>query len=241
MRKCIAFLLLVLLVFSVMPVFAETPDTILFRNIPWMETYSVVKPQLDSIDGIEIPWYSPIDKEARIDSWYKQSKYIYTDANVTNGGVTLSYNKASVAGYTADLKVSFIRPIVNGKIVYDTDAAQFYKAVYTIEDLEDMKGASDGLISKLTQLYGTPEDNTYTDIFGNKDPIGKVWKAKDGSLVWLGLYYNSYSEKYDEIAIIYAAPNTDEMLIALDKQMSKEAADAEAEDREKNNSNFDGL
>ena len=139
------------------------------------------------------PSWSYLDKDARIDGWYRQWANMYANDNITNGGVILSYGNASVAGYTASLDLSFIYPINSGKIQYDTGSAQFYKAKYTIDDLEDIEGAYEDLASKLSKLYGASEDKSYFNTLDDKySPKGTLWMAKDGSLVWLGIYYNSF-------------------------------------------------
>ncbi len=241
-RFLVAIVSLVLLISILSSASAETPETILFRNIPWFESYATVKQRTDSIDGASKSWYKGIDEGARIEGWYRQWSNMYANENVTNGGTILNYDNVAVAGYNSSLQVSFIYPIENNKIKYETEASKFYKAKYKIDDLEDIEGAYSDLVTKLSTLYGTPEDKSYYNTMDKKDsPKGSVWYAKDGSTVWIGIYYNSFKDKYDELSLVYAAPGTNELLIALDEQMKQEAADEEAAQRENNSSNFDGL
>lgn len=242
MKRVMAFVAFLVLLIGSSLAATETPETILFRSIPWFESYSTVKQNIESIDGITKSWYKGIDEGARIEGWFRQWSNMYATENVTNGGTILNYDNVSVAGYTASLQVSFIYPIENNKIKYETNASQFFKAKYKIEGLEDLEGAYSDLVSKLSTLYGTPEEKSYYNTIDKKDsPKGSVWYAKDGSTVWVGIYYNSYKDKYDELSLVYAAPNTNELLLALDEQMKQEAADEEAAQREQNSSNFDGL
>ena len=214
---------------------SKTPDSILFRGIPWYEQEQNVKPSIDSITGIKTSWYRPVYEKARIESWYQPWKYMYADINVHDAGVILNYDNAPVAGYKADLELSFGYSIVNEYVEYHTETAQFYMAKYTIEDLEDFEGAFNNLVDKLTNIYGVPKDKS------QGDTKGKIWMAKDGSLVWICMYYNTSSKRYDEINITYAAPNTDGFLTVLEKQIQKEAAAGEARKREQNSNNYDGL
>lgn len=214
---------------------SDAPDSILFRGITWYEREDSVKESVESIDGIKSSWYRAVDEKARIESWYQPWKYMYADINVYDAGVILNYENAPVAGYNADLELSFGYAIVDGNVEYHTETSQFYMAKYTIEDLEDFEGAFDGLIEKLSQLYGKPKDKSYDDT------KGKLWTAKDGSLVWICMYYNSIDNKYEEIDITYAAPDTDGFLQNLERQIQAETAAGEAQEREQNSSNFDGL
>ena len=243
MKKLVAFLFSFVLVISAISVCAEggQPETIQFRGIPWLSDYATVKPQLDGIEGISKSWYKGVEEMARIEGWYRQWSNMYADDNVTDGGVMLRYTDATVAGYKASLTASFIYPI-EGKIAYNTNKALFYKGEYKITDLEDIEGAYNDMVSKFTSLYGAPEDKSYYNSMYKVDsPKGSVWTAKDGSIVWAGIYYNSFNKRYDELWIVYSAPGTTEMLNALSDQIKQEAADAEAAERENNSSNFDGL
>ena len=241
MKQVISTLLLIVFLISVSAV-AEEPDSILFRGIEWFKEESVVKPEIDGIEGIKPSWYKGEEENARIDSWYRQWENMYADVNLENGGVILRYENVSVAGYNCDLKLSFAYAITDDRVSYDMKSAEFYKAEYTIEELEDMEGAYNDLVDKLSQLYGSSEDKSYLNSFDDMtSPKGSIWTAKDGSLVWVGIYYNSFSEVYDTLKIVYAAPDVDGYLTSLDDRIKKETAEGEAIQREENASNFEGL
>lgn len=221
---------------------SATNKSILFRNIKWYEHCSTVRKTVETEEGLRPSWYNPVDEGARIDSWYRQWKNMYTDVNITNGGVILNYDDVSVAGYIADLSLSFLYPIINNAVSYETDTARFYKAKYKIENLEDFENAFLDIKAKLSTLYGAPEAKSYYNTLEKiEDPKGCVWTAPDGSLVWLGLYYNSYAEKYDELHLVYSAPEVEKILLDLDAQIKKEISEQEKLKRQENTSNFDGL
>lgn len=241
MKKAFLLLIVVLLIGSTVSASAvEQPDTILFRSIPWFENRASVRTTMSNIDGIQ-PGYGSSDM-ARIDTWYRQWNNMYADPNITDGGAMSAYKNLKVAGYSASVTLSFVFPIVDGKVLYSADNAQFYKAIYKLDELEDMPAAFDDLTTKLSSLYGTPEDKSYYNSFAGLDtPKAWLWYAKDGSLVFLAMYYDTYSKKYDEVWITYAAPKTDELLNTLIAQIKQEAIEAEEAERLKNSTNTDGL
>jgi len=222
---------------------SEAADSITFRGIDWLSPEAEVKAEVEKIEDIKPSFYQPEEENARIDSWYRQWENMYSDYNIEEAGVILRYQNVPVAGYTADLDLSFMYSIdENDGVDYDAKKAQFYMAQYDIQDVEDIEGAFDDISSKLTELYGESEDKSYYNSFDEKtSPKGKVWTASDGSLVWAGIYYNSYDEKYSTLWIVYAAPNTDGMLTELANRITQEAINHEAEQREENASNTGGL
>ena len=238
-RVCAAVLMLALMTGLV--AYAEQPRTITFRDIPWLESMSEVKPKLAEL-GFKSSWYMPIEEGARIDTWHNPSRYVYGEPSVENGGVILQYDDVEVAGYFAELELSFMYPVIGCEVKRDLDSAIFYSAEYQIEDLEDMEGAYSGLLEKLTQLYGEPKDGSEYDSRNNRNYLqGAIWTAENGSLVWLAMTYSPSADKYDELRIVYAAPNVDELLIELDKQIKFETSKVEALERDRNVDNFNGL
>lgn len=234
--------LTVLLSFSVCLAETTEPDNILFRGIEWLEPESNVEPAVSAIDGIKPSSYRHLEEGARIDGWYRQWENMYADDNLENGGVMIRYQNAAVAGYNADLTLSFMYPIESGKINYNTASAQFYKAQYSITDIEDYESAYADIVNKLSQLYGNPQNKSFFNSIADRNsPEGSVWTAADGSVVWAAMFYNTYSKKTDTLWITYAAANTEDMFAALEAQMLKEASDAEAIARDENANNFDGL
>ena len=221
---------------------ASEQESILFRKINWLTCEEEVEEQLNSDKKMHPSWIFGKEEEARIDSWYHEWQYMYTDLNVEGAGTILQYDDANVAGYTAELECSFMYPILDGSVIRDTEKSLFYKAQYVISDMEDIESVYNDIVEKLTSLYGKSKEKSYYNMIYDKySPNGQLWEAEDGSLVWAGIYYNSYNEKYDECRIVYAAPNTDEMLQNLSNHLAQETVDKEAADREANAGNTEGL
>lgn len=222
--------------------FAENVDSIKFRDIDWLKPETEVKEITDKIDGAHESWYMGVEENARIDSWYRQWENMYTDYNIESAGTILRYDDVSVAGYNSELEISFMYPVENGEVIHNTEESLFYMAQYSIVDIEDYESAYEDIVNKLTSLYGTPTDKSYYNTMDELDsPKGSLWTASDGSLVWAGIYYSSYNEKYDACWIVYAAPNTEEMLTSLAEALQNESYLNEASNREENSSNTDGL
>ena len=241
MRRVFCTVLAVLICVGCLSTLAEQPDTILFRDIPWMESEAKVTKLMESV-MTESSWLDSVYENVRIDGWFRTGRYYMADPVVDNGGVRVFYAGIDVAGYTANLELSFAYLIRNKEVCRKTGESRFYAARYDISDLTDVQGAYNDLEEKLTQLYGTPKaQSEYNPIERVKDPKGMIWKAKDGSLVWLCMYYNSASKSYSEIHIVYTAPNTDSMLNELNKQIKAETAAEEAASREENIDSYNGL
>ena len=223
-------------------VFSEaTVDGIKFRGIDW----DLPKQEVDKIlesQGIVEDWFQLGGDKETIDGWYKEYNYMYADPRVEDGGVRVRYDDVDVAGYKADLDVYYMFSINNGMVDYDNDKALFYKAEYSIEDMEDEKAVYDSLSLKLADLYGSSEQHTKDSISDDALPDQfRIFSGKDDSKCFLGVYYNIYDEKYDTVKIIYASPNTNGKLNDLIEKISLEALQNEEVLRTANQSNTDGL
>ena len=242
MNKILAILLVLVMMSSNAGAYADQAETITFRDIPWYSKEPDVDATIKSIDGVSTPWFMATTTGTKIDGWYKQYEYFYTDNAVDNGGDIYRYDDISVAGYTADLEVSFMYPVIDGVVTYDSSLAEFYMAIYEIEGLEEMQAVYEDLQMKLAGIYGPYTDNSYYDSFDNVyDPLGCIFEAKDGSMIWLAARYNSISDKYDTVDITYYAPDADQRLADLEATMTQNTIDAEAAEREANAGNTSGL
>lgn len=239
MKKSIISLILVMMLLSAVFVgstFAEAAvdvqqqETFLFRSIPWYTTQRDVQNALSALktysnrSGVTIP------------DWFQRWNNIDGDMTVEAGGCYTRYRDVSVAGYEANLYVYYMYPIVNGKTVKADDTAEMYLALYEFETLSDMPAVYDDLVAKLTRLYGESEALNNPDSWTNFN--GRLWKAADGSQIWLRLYYmyGSYTLK-----LSYIAPDCTNRLEALSAQLLQEKIDAEAEERQQNQDNTEGL
>ena len=240
MKRFLILFLAVVTLFSV-STFASV-DTITFRDIEWWNSEPKVKKEIEKMDDIKPSLFLPEEENARIDGWYHPWEFIYSEPNVENGGVLLNYDDVNVAGYKADLELYFMYKIKNGLVSRNIKDTSFYQAKYTIDDLEDIDSVFEDITTKLTSKYGEPEDKSYYDHSDDLySPKGYLWTAGDGSIVWIGMYYNSYDDKYSECWIFYSAPNVDKKLDKLNKQIQNETINEEAARREENASNTDGL
>ena len=99
-----------------------------------------------------------------------------------------------------------------------------------------MQAVYDDLVTKLTGLYGESTALNNPDNWTKFD--GRLWKAKDGSQIWLRLYhmYGDYTLK-----LTYTAPDSTARLEALEAQITQEKIEAEELERQQNTNNTDGL
>jgi len=208
-------------------------NTIQFRNIPWLEKYQIVKEKIESINGIKKS-LNPVEEDTTISD-------ALNDIYVDNGGVELNYYNVSVAGYDASLNIYFIYAIENGKTIRDINEAKLFKARYVLYNSEDPDGTYDDIVSKLTVLYGQPEEvqNEYTPFFMEYN--GLMWLADDGSCVVISMNKHLLIKNDNTIEITYSAPNTTTLLEELDDQLQKEKMTQYEEEREKNANNYNGL
>ncbi len=239
MKKSIISLLLVAMLLStcfVSSSFAEAAvatqqqETFLFRSIPWYSTQKDAQNALSTLTT-----YSNYS-QTTIPDWFQRWNNIDGDMTVEGGGCYTRYKNVSVAGYTASLYVYYMYPIVDGKTVKADDTAQMYLALYEFATLADMPAVYDDLVAKLTKLYGESEALNNPDNWTNFN--GRLWKAVDGSQIWLRLFhmYGDYTLK-----LSYIAPDCTARLETLDAQLLQEKIDAEAEKRQQNQDNTEGL
>lgn len=220
----------------------EREKEILFRDIPWGTNYTDVDNQhgdfgLWPISGDS--YITPSVDAVLLDDQYEGLRFEYGDINIV--GNTMDF-APEVAGYTPDEVVLYFAYTVNDGIVNKTEQeSAFYGATYRFESM-DLESMSNDLVSKLTSLYGQPDENT-----DDKDMWGNVYtfthwsgtndteltlKTTDSSEDSTGFYS-------DEISISYAWRKGDELLQAASDALKSEAKGAEAENY--GNSNTDGL
>lgn len=231
MKKTISVILVLLFVFTLScAACADEADSFLFRNIPW---YSAKKDAREILSSLE-------EYRNRSDStmpdWFQRWNNIDGDYTVAEAGTYTTYRNVSVAGYTASLNTYYMYPIVDGRLSKNDDDAEFYLAVYEFATLTDMQAVYDDLVTKLTGLYGESSALNNPDNWTKFD--GRLWKAKDGSQIWLRLYYmyGDYTLK-----LTYTAPDSTARLEALEAQITQEKIEAEELERQQNTNNTDGL
>lgn len=239
MRKITTSLVSVLLLacLFISTCYADQADSILFRNIEWYSHESDVSTAIKKISGVKTPWYGASYTKTKIDGWFKKWPYMHTDEAVDDAGVILHFNHVPVAGYSADLALSFMYPITNGKIDYRTETSEFYMAIYSIDGFDDLHLVYQDLMTKLSEAYGSHVDQSYFP--GGME--GVQWTAKDGSLIWLRIRQNTVYKNYEDVQITYFAPNGLQRLKQLSDQIFKEASEKENDRIKQNADNFEGL
>jgi hypothetical protein len=222
-------IILALLLFVSVAAYADDSD-IQFREIQWYSTFADVSPVMakEVQSGFEPTIYSDvsIDHLSGV-RW----KYTF-DNPVAEGGVRLFCSDVPVAGYIAnDADLSFMYPLgEDGRVARDDNAAEFYLAVYYIEDLADMKAVYNDLKAKLSKLYGegVPETDDYME--------SVKWCDTQNNTAWLII-----NDEEDLVTLAYTAGDSDERLDALQAQITEEQIEKEDQAREENSDNTEGL
>lgn len=217
--------------------FADQPDTISFRDINWYTDVGTASTIMRAIPGVSVPWFGSFEKHAKIESWFKKWEYFYTDDAIDDGGVILRFSRVPLAGYSADVEMSFLYTCEDNKVSYNNQTAELYMAIYKIDGYSNLYGIYEELRGKLKNTYGDYVTKSYYD--GGLE--GALWIAKDSSLIWLRIYQNSISNKYQNIAITYFAPNGEERFKALSEQITLEKKDKQKQWQDKNSDNYEGL
>ncbi len=236
-KKVMIALLLVLLCLLVSISVADEIDSFTFRDLKWYSNPNDASLKMNAIPGVSKPWYGAVRKNEKIEGWYKKWRYFYTDDAVSNGGAILKYTNVPIAGYSANVELSFMWTIRDNRVVYDYDSTEFYMGIYTIDGYRDLKGVYEEIKGKLKDLYGNYVSHSYYE--GGME--GVKWTATDGSLIWLRICQNTVYKNYEDITVTYFAPNGAERLQELSNCILQEAIDKEDEKREKNKDNYDGL
>ncbi len=234
MKRIISIVLLAILCMTYVSAFADQKEAITFRGIDWYTNANDVNATLKAIEGVTAGSKNDM---AGMQGWFRKWEYSNTNEYVAESGVIQYYSSVPVAGYSAELATYLMYPIVNGKVEYDSNKAEFYMAYYTIKGFEDLYAVFTDLQNKLDKTYGAHVDKSYSG--GGAE--GVLWTAQDGSLVWLMIRQNTVYKNYEYIQLTYFAPNGVDRLNQLAAQIHQEAVDAEKEEREKNADNYDGL
>lgn len=232
MRKKMFFIsVLTASLFVTTPVFAETDKEILFRDIPWGTSFTDVQNILSDFD-----WYGMSHEHMKR---YPVQEVLTDDDGDTdvfiNGGINIisvpfSTKETDVAGYTtSDINLYFAYT-PDGVFSKEDSQTELYGAKYEFEP-QNLQSMYDDIKSKLTSLYGDPDDvtndkswtgvkNTYTWWHGANDTV--VVLAKSDSSGDIADLYD------DELWISYAWEKGDELLKAADDAINQSNSDAEA-------------
>lgn len=238
----------------------QTGNEILFRNNPWSSSWQDIINSLYFNDNISTDAMSGY-AEIGLSDWndeliLKNKDSIY----VEKGGIELMvYNptrmdgeKIDLAGYGIfNIDMYFMYKNSSESISREGKDSVFYKAIYNL-DVFNTKDAYDDIITKLTNLYGTPKKNKETRkwrVLNSKD-----YTEYNESAQWLGdnkttvyivrnyrIYEDSKTESDAQLKVIYTRTNATTELKKLKMNLDKETNRKEKEKAEKNKDNFNGL
>jgi len=233
MMKRIAstFLLLVLL----LPLFALAETTnekpIRFRGLEWYITKKEAEAALIA-EGASKALLSSSEGDI-----YRLSAIDYLGTTmgsdrVDGGGFRELYRGLNVAGYKTDVYACYYYQNKDNIIDRDEDSAIFYFGWYEFDygDFSDYVAIFDDLKTKLSSLYGEPENK--------KDKYHTIatWTDSDGNTLQL-----LTNNEYEYISLGYIAADADARLDQLQTALDAEAAALEAIEIEKNRDNTTGL
>lgn len=213
-------------------------ESITFRDIDWYTPYPEASTALQNMGDIG---RSSVFERIMLSNWDIEGPEFVGEPYFSGGGVQI-YTTASVAGYNASLFVNFIYAIIDGHVSWDMQSSELIKVIYKIQDLGDMEAAYDDLKSKLSHLYGEGTiTSSYDSYYKRVAYEGVNWFGSDGSVVRITIQHKVTEDSRAIIEIIYSAPNTAERITELIKQDELDKAAEEAEKREENADNYDGL
>lgn len=219
----LAIILLLLCIHTSAIADSGKPKSIEFRGIPWYESLANVREKLATMDGFIPSQFFPMSEHVRIESW---DGYYYKDSElfVKDGGVSLHFSEAPIAGYLNSLSLYFLYPINGEQINSHPDDAQLCKATYKFsEDIDNLEAVYFDLQTKLKNLYGDGQEelddsNSFTGI---NVYTATLWTAEDGSLVYLIMSRNSLSGKACQVRLVYAAGDINEKITTIKRMIDK--------------------
>lgn len=232
-KRVISLSVLSFLVFiNATPVMAEEEKEILFRDIPWGTSYTDVDNQnpdfgLWPIEGDS--FISPSVDAILLDNNYEGIDFEYGDINIIGNTFDFTPN---VAGYTAsEVTLYFAYTSQDTTLSKTEQDSALYGAKYKFEAM-DLESMANDLVSKLTSLYGDPEETTNDkDIWGNKSTFTHWKGANDTELMLKTTDASEDTTGFcsDEIVISYAWREGDTLLQTASDILKAEAQGAEAE------------
>lgn len=206
---------------------------ITFRDIQWYSSKADVESLLYADGASNGGWIGDENTIFRINALDFLNSWSNSD-EVKGGGYHAWYSGVTVAGYTpSDTYACYIYKIdESGHIDHTVDNSELYLGWYTFNqsDFVDHESIFSDLASKLTNLYGQCED------YSDKWKIVKTWHDDTGNQIRL---HEDDDKTY--VVLAYMAADADARLDAMQTAVDAENAAAEADEREKNASNTDGL
>lgn len=217
--KKLLVLILTLLLFTA-PAFAQTDKEITFQDTSWGTSYTEIDKKFSSYDMYDMR--GSLFKTFSIEEVIKDEGGIdfeYHDINVV--GNTYS-PESKVAGYTTtDVTFYFAYKPVNGILTKELSDTKLYAARYEFatSDLDSMEA---DLTSKLSGLYGEPEDTDAGENMWGTEFKYVYWYGANDTAVVLIVHHPSVNTflSEDSVRLVYYTKQGDQWL--------QEASDAEA-------------
>lgn len=237
MRKKIVTRTLTLAIALVMIIpisLTASADEILFRNIPWGSNPDEMEKELSAAGFLY-----PVSSEGMLvylDKYLEELDRSHLDNSRATeqscGWASAAYNFSedgpSVAGYNiGSIQAYFYSPIEGNIVNMDKKAAKLYLAQYNLSIL-DYDTAFDELSSKLSKLYGEPEQKlgktsawlTENDAFLTTcDTIRLYYYGDNNSVVVLEKVLND--EKGVGLAIVYGQIGHDDHIAKCDEMIKQ--------------------
>lgn len=182
MKKFVVFLMAIAIA-CVSCAYADmlsTEEVIRFRGLEWGCSIE---------DAAENLREAGVSDHARISSGF-DVRYIDFSTCVDNAGFTFdpsSYmfdNDIFVGGHMVEqIAVNAIYGFVNGEVSSDVADSRIYCGSYYFKEQANMKSVYDDLVSKLTSLYGVPQENPYA----NYGSFSCIWYGANHTAVEINM------------------------------------------------------
>lgn len=230
MRKKIFFIgALATSLFVTTPVFAETDKEILFRDVPWGVSFDEtckLLPEFDfygnAMEGLHAATANDVLKGQIYGSYNSRDSY---DGSICFCAMSFPDSGVDIAGYPLlSMYLFYTYSTENGLSLSDNNTI-LYGATYEFEEPQDLDSMYSDLVSKLSEVYGEPDDS-----YDLADPIMKgtytCWNGADDTAVAIQSYD---CDGQASVYISYAWFEGDELLKKADDAFSSSKDSAESE------------
>ena len=208
MKRIIALLMLLILFIAPVTSLAEQKP-IQFRGIEWGSSYSDVDSILNK-EGISL--------SSNFENFHKNlDSLIYEESGSFDiaaafSSSTFILENTSVAGYTVDDVTAYFayREIDINTNLPNKENAIFFSAKYNFGEIVDYDAVYDNLLTKLSHIYGEPNDKREKSIVAAWNFVWYVWYDEFGN--GIALRRETFDGHLDEITLWYFSANADELI-----------------------------
>lgn len=211
------------------PVFAQTDKEILFRDVPWGASFNdacKLLPEFDfygnTMEGLNAATTSDVLTGQTYGSYNSRDNY---DGAICFCAMPLLSPDIDVAGYPIFNMYLFYTYSTENGLSLNDDNTVLYGASYEFEEPQDLDSMYTDLVSKLSEVYGEPDDT-----YDSADPLVKgtytCWKGASDTVVALQSY--DYGDQ-TSVHVSYTWLEGDELLKKADEALLSNKGDAESE------------